>query len=99
MAGVCTLLLLTFLASDVNAACSIAQLNQCTASVTRGTPPTAPCCAQVSGINDFNCFCNILLSQRNVPQNYITNAVNVPSKCGALGAKLRNKVCGNIRIP
>jgi len=99
MAGVCTLLVLTFLASDVNAACSIAQLNQCTNAVTNGAPPTPACCLQVSGINDFGCFCNILLSQRNVPQGMINNAVRVPMKCGAQGMKLRNRQCGNVRIP
>jgi len=100
MAGVCTLLVLTFLASDVNAAgCSIVQLNQCTTAVTKGAPPSPACCGQVSGISDFNCFCNILLSQRNVPQDIINNAVHVPMKCGAKGAKLRNKQCGKFVIP
>jgi hypothetical protein len=99
MAGVCTLLVLTFLAADVNAACSLAQVSQCTSAVTQGTAPSPACCTQVAGITDFQCFCTILKSQQNVPQNVINNAVHVPQKCGAQGANLRNKQCGAIFIP
>jgi hypothetical protein len=92
--AVCALLVLSW-AGDVTAQCSINQLSQCMGAVTRGTNPSPQCCAQVGAIANFNCFCNMMLNQRNIPQVYINNAVKVPAKCGAQGQKLRNRQCGS----
>ncbi|KAG0576216.1 hypothetical protein M758_5G060400 [Ceratodon purpureus] len=96
--AVCALLVLSW-AGDADAQCSISQLNQCMGAVTRGANPSPQCCSQVGAIADFNCFCRMMQGQRNIPQAYINNAVLVPAKCGAQGQKLRNRQCGNVRIP
>ena len=92
--AVCALLMVA-MAGNVQAQCSMSQLSQCMGAVTRGTNPSPQCCAQVGAIADFNCFCGMMQNQRNIPQAYITNAVNVPKKCGAQGQKLRNRQCGS----
>ncbi|KAG0576249.1 hypothetical protein KC19_5G066500 [Ceratodon purpureus] len=92
--AVCALLVLS-LAGAAEAQCSMNQLSQCMGAVTRGTNPSPQCCRQVGAIADFNCFCRMVQSQRNIPQAYINNAVKVPGKCGAQGQKLRNRQCGS----
>jgi hypothetical protein len=95
--AMCALLVLAW-AGDVQAQCSINQLSQCMGPVTRGTNPSPQCCTQVGAISDFNCFCSMMLSQRNIPQAYINNAIRVPGKCGAQGQKLRNRQCGSKQL-
>ena len=92
--AVCALVVMSW-AGDVQAQCSISQLGQCMGAVTRGSYPSPQCCAQVGAIADFNCFCRMMQNERNTPQAYINNAVNVPRKCGAQGQKLRNRQCGS----
>ena len=92
--AVCALLLVSW-AGEAQAQCSMNQLSQCMGAVTRGSNPSPQCCAQVGAISDFNCFCRMMQSQRNLPQAYIRNAVQVPAKCGAKGQRLRNRQCGS----
>ena len=83
-------------AGPVNGQCSMGQMSQCMGAVTRGLNPTPQCCAQVGAITNFNCFCNMMQSQRSsIPPAYIANAVLVPGKCGAQGAHLRGQNCGS----
>lgn len=94
--GVCALLVLS-MAGDVNAACSLSQVRTCTSAVIAPNQmPSQQCCSELSAITDFNCFCSMLLNQgTNLNQDYINNALLIPSKCGEQGRNLRGQRCGS----
>lgn len=88
-------LMVTMVARNVDAQCSINQLAGCANAVTSGAPPSVTCCAEV-GAADPACFCK-LLSGNSYPDAYVTNAILVPSKCGgAAEAKFKGRNCAGM---